>query len=166
MKKSKFLAYGAILVALNIVITRLLSINIGPVRIGFTFIPLSLGSMLFGPLFGSIVALLADVLGQLLAGGLPWAGFCLSTVLYGVSFGAFLYKKEKRWGRIALCVVLQEVLIDAILGAFWFYHYMGTPYLSALLMRGLDAAFMIPVEIIVIKYMWKYIGEEMKNDLS
>ena len=166
MKKSTLLAYGALLIALNIVITRLLSFNFGPVRIGFTFVPLSLGAMLFGPITGAALALVADVLGQLLTGGLPWAGFCISTVLYGLSFGAFLYKKPKTWGRIALCVVLQEVLIDALLGAFWFYHYMGTPYLSALLMRGIDALCMIPVEIIVIKYMWDYIGERMKYDLS
>ncbi len=166
MKKSRLLAYGAILIALNIVITRLLSIPAGPVRIGFTFAPLSLGAMLFGPFLGAALALVADVLGQILTGGLPWAGFCLSTVLYGLSFGAFLYKKPKSWGRIALCVILQQIIIDALLGSLWFYHYMGTPFLSALLMRGVDALCMIPVEIIVIKYMWEYIGERMKNDLS
>ncbi len=162
MKKNRLLAYGAILIALNIVITRLLSLNFGPVRIGFTFLPLSFGSILFGPLIGAVLALIADVLGQLLAGGLPWAGFCLSTALYGLSFGAFLYKKPKTWGRIALCVVLQEIIIDALLGSFWFYHYMGTPYLSALFARGADALCMIPVEIIVIKYMLKFLGERIK----
>lgn len=167
MKKSgKLLAYGAILIALNIVITRLLSINAGPVRIGFTFLPISLGSMLFGPLFGASFALLADVLGQLLVGGLPWLGFCISTVCYGLSYGFFLYKKEKTWLRISVCVILQEIFIDALLGAFWFYHYMGTPFLGALTARGLDALCMIPIEIIVIKYMWKYVGERLENDLS
>ena len=165
MKKNfsvKILTYGAILIAANIVITRLLGYNVGPVRISFTFAPLSLGSILFGPLWGAALALIADVLGQLLTGGLPWLGFCISTVLYGLSYGAFLYKKPHTWTRISVCVILQQIFIDAALGSFWFYHYMGTPFLGALTMRGLDALCMIPVEIIVIKYMLKFIGDRIK----
>ena len=165
MKKNlsvKILAYGAVLIAINIVITRLLGYNVGPVRISFTFLPLALGSILFGPFLGAVFALIADVLGQRRTGGRPWLGFCISTVLYGVSFGAFLYKKPKTWIRISVCVILQQVFIDALLGSFWFYHYMGTPFIGALTMRGLDALVMIPVEIIVIKYMLKFIGERIK----
>lgn len=158
----KFLAYGAVLIALNIVITRLLGYDIGPVRISFTFIPLSLGSMMFGPVPGIVLALVADVLGQFLKGSPPWLGFCISTALYAYSYGVFLYKKEKSIRRIAICVVVQQIFIDALLGSLWFYHYMGTPYLGALAMRGLDALCMIPVEIIVINYMWKLLGERIK----
>lgn len=165
MKKNltvKFLAYGAVLIALNIVITRLFGYDVGPVRISFTFIPLSLGSIMFGPFWGAALALIADVLGQFLKGSPPWLGFCISTVLYGVTFGAFLYKKPKTLLRISVCVILQQIFIDALLGSLWFYHYMGTPYLGALTMRGLDALCMIPVEIIVIKYMLKILGERIK----
>lgn len=165
MKKKltvKFLVYGAVLIALNIVITRLLGYDIGPVRISFTFIPLSLGSIMFGPLWGAVLALIADVLGQFLKGSPPWLGFCISTVLYGITYGAFLYKKPKTLFRISLCVILQQIFIDAILGSLWFYHYMGTPYLGALAMRGLDALCMIPVEIIVINYMCKILGDRIK----
>lgn len=161
-KNVRLLAYGAILIASNIVITRLLSINVGAVRIGFTFLPISLGSMLFGPLMGAAFALVADVLGQILTGGLPWFGFCISTVLYGLSYGFFLYKKEKTWARILLCVILQEVLIDALLGSVWFYHYTGMPFIGALMARGIDALCMIPIEIVVIKYMCKFLENRVK----
>ncbi len=164
MKKQngKILAYGAILIALNIVMTRLLSINIGPVRIGFNFLPIALGSFLFGPWLGAIFALVADVLGQLLTGGMPWLGFCINTAIYGISFGLFFYKKPVTTYRLIVCIVLQAVIVDALLGSLWFYHYMGTPYISALLMRGVNALCMIPVKIIVIKYVWKYLGERLK----
>lgn len=164
-KSVKVLSYGAILIALNIVITRLLSVNIGPVRVGFDFLTIALGSFLFGPWLGAGLALTADVLGQLLTGGMPWLGFCISTVLYGLSYGIF-YKREKRVLPLALLIILQAVIIDAILGSVWFYHYMGTPFLGALSMRALDAVCMIPVKVITLKYTWKYIGERIKNDLS
>ena len=161
-QNGKILAYGAILIALNIVLTRLLSINIGPVRIGFNFLPIALGSILFGPWLGAVFALVADVLGQLLTGGMPWLGFCINTALYGISYGLFFYKRGVTLYRLIVCAVLQAVIVDAILGSLWFYHYMGTPFMSALLMRGVDALCMVPVKVIVLKYVCKYLGEKLK----
>ena len=158
----KFLTYGALLIAVNIVITRVFGINAGPVRVSFTFLPQALGSMLFGPWLGALLALIADVLGQLMTGGMPWLGFCISTVLYGISYGAFLYKKPKNYKNIIICIVLQQIVIDALLGSLWFYHYMGMPFLGALAARSIDAAAMIPVKIFVIKYIWKFVGEKIK----
>ena len=158
----KLLTYGALLIAVNIVITRIFAINIGVVRISFTFVPQVLGSMLFGPWIGAALALIADVLGQLMTGGMPWLGFCISTVIYGISYGAFLYKRPKTYKNIIICVLLQQIFVDAILGSLWFYHYMGTPFLGALAARSIDAVAMIPVKIFVIKYIWKLIGEKIK----
>ncbi len=158
----KLLTYGAILIALNIVITRLLSINIGPVRIGFNFIPIAFGSFFFGPWIGAALALVADVLGQLLTGGMPWLGFCLNTVLYGVSYGLFFYKKSKNVISLTICIVLQAVIVETLFGALWFYHYIGTPFLYALWTRGADALLMIPIKVFTLKYLWKYIGERVK----
>lgn len=158
----KMLTYGALLIAVNIVITRIFAINIGVVRVSFTFVPQALGSMLFGPLAGAVLALLADVLGQLMTGGMPWLGFCISTILYGISYGVFLYKRPKNYKNIIICVILQQIFVDAILGSLWFYHYMGTPFLGALAARSIDAAAMIPVKIFAIKYIWKFIGDRIK----
>lgn len=164
MKKidRKTLCFGALLIALNIVITRLLAINIGAVRISFNFVPIALGSFLFGSWLGAAFALLADVLGQLLTGGLPWLGFCISTLLYAVSFGLFFYKKPVTWTKLIVCITLQAIFVDALLGSVWFLHYMGMPFLPTLWARGLDAIVMIPIKVIVIKYIWKYIGDRIK----
>ena len=165
MKKdfsTKVLSYGALLIALNIVITRLLAINAGPVRISLNFIPIALGSMFFGPWLGALFALIADVLGQLLTGGMPWLGFCINTAIYGVSYGFFFYKKEVTWKKLVICVSLQAVLVDAFLGSVWFLHYLGMPFLATLWARGIDALLMIPVKVVVIKYIWKYIGDRVK----
>ena len=158
----KFLTYGALLIAVNIVATRIFAVNIGVVRISSTFLPQALGSIIFGPWIGAVLALIADVLGQLMTGGMPWLGFCISTVLYGISYGAFLYKRPKNYKNIIICVILQQIFIDALLGSLWFYHYMGTPFLGALAARSIDAVAMIPVKIFVIKYIWKLIGDRIK----
>lgn len=165
MKKAltaKVLAYGAILVALNIVLTRLLSINVFTVRIGFNFIPIALGSILFGPVIGAALSVVADVLGMLMSGGLPWLGFTINAALYGISYGLFLKKDKFRTKNLVICVILQAVIIDATLGAVWYNHYIGTPFLPALGARAIDAFAMTPVKILVIKYMYKLIGDRIK----
>ena len=152
------LVVSAVLIALNIVITRLLSIDIGAVRIGLGFIPIALGGMLYGAVPGAVIAALADLLGALLQGKGYWPGFGLSAILMGVTYGLFLYKKEKTYKNISICVILQAVFIDALLGALWYRIFAGTPFLAALSMRSLDAFIMIPIKIILISYLWKYIG--------
>ncbi len=159
---SRVLAYGALLCALNIVLTRLLSINVFTVRIGFNFIPVALGSILFGPVIGAVLAVLADVSGQLMAGGIPWLGFCINQTLYGISYGIFLKKERYSFKNLVICVILQAIIVDATLGALWYFHYIGTPFLAALGARAIDAAIMIPVKIVVIKYMYKLIGDRIK----
>ncbi len=163
MKKNlsvKLLTYGALLIAVNIVITRLLAINIGAVRISFTFLPIALGAILFGPWWGALFALIADVLGQLMTGGMPWLGFCLNTVLYGLSYG-ILHKKGVSFKVLVPLIFAQAIFVDALLGALWFYYYMGTPFVAALIERSINALAMIPVKIFTIKYLWKYIGDKI-----
>lgn len=159
---TKTIAYGAILIALNIVITRLLSINAGVVRIGFNFIPVVLGSYLFGPVTGAVLAVIADVLGMLMSGGLPWLGFCISQALYGFTYGFFFYKRKKNTKALVVCVVFQAIFIDAILGALWYKLHAGAPFFASLGARSIDALVMIPVKIIVIKYMLKLVGDRIK----
>lgn len=169
MKKQisvRMLVTMALLVAMNIVLTRLLSIDIGPVRIGVGFIPIALGAMMYGPVPGAIIAVVADVVGAILQGKGYWFGFSLSAALLGTSYGLFLYGKEKSYRAITLCVVLQAVLIDALLGALWHNLFAGTPYIGALVARSLDALAMIPVKIILIRYLWIFVGARvMKHQL-
>lgn len=162
MKKisTRALAKGALLIALNIVITRFLAINVGAVRISFTFLPIAVGSLMFGGVIGATLALVADILGMLMSGGLPWLGFCVSTVLYGLTYG-ILYKKELTYKNLVPIIVLQAIFIDAILGAFWFYVHAGMPFLVSLAERSINAIVMIPVKVFVIKYVYKLIGDKI-----
>ena len=157
---AKTLAKGALLIALNIVITRFLAINVGAVRISFTFLPIAIGSLMFGGITGAVLALVADVLGMLMSGGLPWLGFCISTVLYGLSYG-ILYGKELTYKKLLPLMIVQAVLIDALLGAFWFYVHAGMPFWASLTERSINALIMIPVKTFVIKYVWKIIGDRI-----
>lgn len=158
------IAGAAALVALNIVITRFLSVTVGPVRVGFGFIPIAFGSMLYGPVVGTVVAVVADVLGAVIQGAGYWPGFGLSAALYGITYGLFLYNREKSYKNITLCVILQAIVIDAFLGALWYYVYTSMTFPVALTGRSVNALAMIPVKIIMIKYLWQYVGVRVEKN--
>ena len=155
------MVFSSVLIALNIVITRLLSVDIGAVRIGLGFVPIALGSMLYGAVPGAVIAVIADILGAILQGKGYWLGFGLSAALMGITYGLFLYEKETSYKAISLCVILQAIFIDALLGALWYRIFGGMPFLGALAMRAIDAAVMIPVKIILIRYLWIYVGKRI-----
>ncbi len=159
----KTLVGSALLVALNIVITRLLSINLDPVRIGFGFLPIAFGSMLYGTVVGTVISVVADFLGALLQGNGIWPGFILSAALYGATYGVFLYRREKSFKNIVLCALLQAVFIDTLLGALWYAFYTSMPFLVAIAGRAINAAITIPVKVFMIKYLWQYVGERIEK---
>ena len=166
MKKTfspRLLTWGAALVAINIILTKFLSITLTFVRIGFNFLPISFGAMMFGPAIGGILAVLADVLGVILVGEPFFWGYSVSALLYGLTYGLFLYKKEKSYKNIALCVIVQTICIDILLGAYWANLFFGKPYFIALVGRGADAIPMAFIKIYMIKYLWKYVEKFLQN---
>ena len=66
-KKHLFsLALTAVFVAITVVLSRFLSINIWNMSIGFSFVSVMLCGMLLGPLWGGLCGGLADLIGAIL----------------------------------------------------------------------------------------------------
>lgn len=66
MGKTKVLVMMALFVAMEVILTRFLSIQTPTIRIGFGFVPIALSAILLGPWRGGLTAVLADLLGMLL----------------------------------------------------------------------------------------------------
>ena len=71
----------ALLVAMSIVFSRVLSISTGFVRFNLGSLPVLLAALLFGPGAGFAVGAVADIVGGVLAGSFPcWS--CARAVLH------------------------------------------------------------------------------------
>ena len=153
----------ALLIALNIVIVRFLSVQTQTIRISFGLLPTALCSMLFGPWIGAISAFLSDFLGMMInsKGMAYFPGFGISEALYGLSFGLFLFKKEKNFARIIFCVVLQTVFIDIGLGSLWLRIFFKNPLWITVSARSITALVMLPIKIFGIKYIWETVGKRL-----
>ena len=107
-----------VLVAAAIVLSRFLSINTWNLKIGFTFIPIFLAGYLYGPFKGALVGGIADLVGAILFPiGAYFPGFTLTCALQGVTYGAFLRKKQTP-ARILIAVGIVQLILKLCLNTF------------------------------------------------
>ena len=123
MSKARFstrmLTTLALLTAIEIVLSRFLSVNAWNIKIGFSFVPVVVAAILYGPIAAGIVAALGDFVGAILFPiGTYFPGFTLTAFLTGCVFGLFLHKKQS-WPRIiaavgGLCLIYPGTMTDVI----------------------------------------------------
>ena len=93
MKKNYFttetLVITAFMTALSVVLSKLVSVNISFLRIGFGFLPIAVLAIMYGPVVAAIGYGLADLIGAFLfPTGTFFPGFTVSAVLTGLIFGS------------------------------------------------------------------------------
>lgn len=153
------IVYLAVLVALEIVLNRFLSINTPVVKIGFSFVPIAIAGMLFGPLPAAIVAALADLLGAFLfPTGTIFLGITLTAFLKGINWGMFLHKKQTVATAVP-AVLIDQLILSYLLNSYWLSILMGAPYKTLLATRIVQTAILIPVEFVVIFALSKALGK-------
>ena len=145
----------ALLIALEIVLSRFCSISTPIVKIGSAFLPLAMVGMLYGPAYAGAAGAISDFLGAILFPIGPYfPGFTLTNMLTGVTFGLLLYHREKSWLRIGIAVAVTTIGLSLCLNTFWLYIITGKGYLALLPPRILQNVLMAPIEIMGIHLAW------------
>lgn len=141
----------SLLIAMQIILSRFLSIQTPILRIGFAFLPLSVISILFGPFYSSLSGAISDILGALLfpSSGVYFPGFTLTAFLSNGITGAILYKKPRHIKYI-ICAVILSSLTELIINTLNLYIISGYGFLSALPTRIFSSLCMMIVKTVVI----------------
>ena len=149
----RMLSALAVLTALEIVLSRFLSFSVWNMKIGFSFVPVVVAAMLFGPVPAGIVAALGDFLGAILFPIGPYfPGFTVTAFLTGVIFGLFLYHNQSV-ARIFAAVGINQLVLSYLLNSYWISVLYDAPYLPLLGTRVLQCAILIPVQIVMISLL-------------
>lgn len=147
------LVFMAVLVAMNIILSRFLSIAAWNLKIGFAFLPVVVAAIYMGPLQAAIVGALGDLLGATMFPiGAYFPGFTVTAFLVGLTYGYFLHKKQD-WKRILLAVLITEVGGSLLLNTLWISILYGSPFFPLLLTRVFQIVIMGIVEAVVIRSM-------------
>ena len=153
----------ATLVAMEIVLSRMLSYSVWDMKIGFAFLPVVIAAIVLGPVRAAIVAALADFLGAILFPiGAYFPGFTLTAALVGVLYGLFLHKDQPFW-KIVISVSIHQLILSLLLNTYWISVLYDSPFTALLVTRLLQCAVMIPVELLMIGLMVKTLGEFLRK---
>lgn len=140
------LALMGILIALEIVLNRFLSINAWNIKIGFNFVPIVIAAMLLGPLQGGLVAALGDLIGALLFPiGAYFPGFTLTAFLTGLTFGLFLYHRQTVV-RTALAALVSQGVLGLWLNTLWIWILYGSSFRVLLATRLVQCGVLLVVQ--------------------
>ena len=160
----------AMLVAMEIVLNRFLSINTAGWKIGFAFIPPIIAAILFGPIESAIVYALSDFIGAMLFPFGPYhPGFTVCAAVMGVVAGFFLNERPFEafggtfeWKRIRFFrnilppVVINCVLIGLVVNTVWVAMLYGSrTYWGWFLYRLPEYGVMVPVQLLLIPALLK-----------
>lgn len=155
LNNTKTIVSIGLLIAMQIVLSRVLSINAFNVRIGFGFVPVAMAAVLYGPVGGALVGGLSDVLGiALVPTGPFFPGITLTSILMGVVLGIYLHKKQSAF-RVVSAVAINQLVLSLGLNSFWISVLYQTSFEAQVLTRCFQAAVIIPVEIVTILCMSK-----------
>lgn len=141
----------AFMVALEIVLSKLVSVNISFLRIGFGFLPIAILAILYGPIWAGIGYAVGDVIGGFLfPTGAFFPGFTVTAVLTGVIFGITLYNKKVTLVRALVASALVCILCNLLLNTFWLTFILGKGFTVLLASRAIKEIVAVPVMAVLI----------------
>ena len=121
----KTIAFAGVLIAMNLVLARVLAINIGPtLRITLSTTPIFLAGLWFGPAVGGICGVSADLLGCMLQGYAPNPFILVTSLLSGVL--PAVMKKYLFHDRINLWKIAVIVAIYYCGTAYFLWNSLGS----------------------------------------
>jgi len=152
-----------LLLAIEIVLSRFLSINAWNIKIGFNFVPIAVAAMLYGPLGGAIVAAMGDFLGAILFPIGPYfPGFTFTAFLTGGVLGLFLQKKRTPV-RIGMAVAINQLILGLFLNTFWISTLYGSPFWPLLVTRIVQCVVLLVVQFVVIGVIGRTMERRFKR---
>ncbi|MCI8401667.1 MAG: folate family ECF transporter S component [Lachnospiraceae bacterium] len=150
---TKKMAMLGVLVALQIVASRLLGIRLSPtLRVSISDSFILLAGIWLGPVAGALVGCLADLVGCVISGDAPFLLLTVSPVAVGLLAGLLspVFKKSKNiliyGGLIAVISLLTSVLYRS-----WAFSQMfGAPFITYVGPRAVQAVVMVILNTLVV----------------
>lgn len=123
-KNVKLLTVMGVLVALEIVAERLLTIDFAENRFNFTFIMRAISGTCLGAWPAAVIGGVADLIGAIIRYGSINPGITLAAILRGAIYGSFLFKKCTT-RRLALAALLDQFVCGFIIVSLSLFWYAG-----------------------------------------
>ena len=131
------LAILGVLIAMEVILSRFVSISTWNMKIGFAFIPVAAAAILLGPVEAAVCGGLADFLGATLFPiGTYFPGFTATAALTGLVFGLFFHKEQTP----------QRVIPAVLINTYWISLLYGSSFKALFATRIVQSAILTVVQ--------------------
>lgn len=145
------LVLSAMLITLDLVLTRVLAINTPLMKIGFGFAAVAVSAMLFGPFWAMLTAALGDIVGALLIPVGPFfPGFTLTAAITGLFYGLCLYGHRGSVSRPIMAALLNCFVVTLLCNTALIAYISGNNYKVLFTARIVQFFVMFPLESLVM----------------
>lgn len=157
----------ALLVAIEVILTRFLSLQQWNLRFSFGFIPVVIAAILYGPIASALVAGCADFVGAIaFPSGAYFPGFTLTALISGFLYGLFLHKKQSLPNIIGAAVVTQ-LLCGLVMNSYWLSIISSkSTFWGLISVRSIQSVVMAIVIISVTYVLSKAIVPSIKKAIN
>lgn len=160
---AKSVSMIGVLVAMEMILARFLTIHTWNLKIGFSFVPIVVAAILYGPITAGLVAAIGDVFGAILFPvGAFFPGFTLTAFLTGIVFGLFL-KKNQSVKNVVGSVLVAQLIISQCINTYWISFLYGSPYSVLFATRIYQTLAMSVVQIACILLLAKKLVPVLKK---
>lgn len=154
----RVLVVCALFAALSIIFGKFLAIPVGDsMRFSFENTPLFIAGFMFGPIWGCLTAIVADLVGGLMVyGGNVNIIITLGAAIIGFSGGIF-YRllKTKPFFKIALSVAIAHIIGSIFIKSLGIHIVYGSPYSVLLCWRSVNYVIMTIIDTLVLYFLFK-----------
>lgn len=157
----KTLVFMALFVALDLVVGRLLSVDLGPYRISFGSVVLILSGLWLGPVAGGICGFGADIIGCFMKGYTVNPLITLAAVMWGVIpalmkglFSSSEKAKNKRIAWLSVSVVLTGALSSLVTTTAGLVLILGYNFYAIMSGRLVQFVIMMPLYCVLTSLLY------------
>lgn len=145
------LAMKAVLGMFTIVVTPQL-------KIGFSFLPIAVGGMLFGPVVGGVLGAAGDILSYLIKPAGPYfPGLTISGFVGGFIYGLILYKKPATLVRSFFAKLAVTLSVSFLLDPFWLSIMYGKSFIAVFMGRVATNSILFPINVAMLYTLLKIV---------
>ena len=159
----------ALMIGLNIVFSRFVSIKAMNFKISFTFLTIVLSAYFYGYYGAIMVALFGDLLGALLFPIGPYNPLLtLTSIMCAVVYAYFFYKKDLSNKNIILACLINRFIISLFINTTIISLMYNLSFKATFITRIYSSTVMFVVEVLTLCFLRKYMKyvENRRNQLS
>lgn len=163
LKKTSTLTCTALMLGVSLLVSTFTIVLNPYMKIGFSTVPIAIVGALFGPFVGGLAGGLGDILRFILRpAGMYFPGFTFDSIINGIIFGLFLYKKKPTIKNVALMQIVSTIVVSLILHNMWVCLLYGKAIAVILPASILKNFLKLPIDVMILYGLLKVV-EQIKE---